>query len=114
MSTNFYYETSEPPIPECEGCGRPLETPYTLHLGKRANGWKFNLWARSREDTWQKIRERLATASRIYDEYDREYSPEQAVALVEEWQDGRAHCDDYPEHSWRDPEGYVMNEREFS
>lgn len=106
MSTAYYYV----PSPPCECCKRSFNENF---IGSSAGGWRFSLAASSRLDTWAEIKERLLVAYRIYNEYDVTLTAAEMIAVVER-DGGRAHCDEYPKDSWRDPEGFVMIEGEWS
>jgi hypothetical protein len=108
MGTNYYYETKP-----CESCGHNE----SLHMGKCSGGWAF-LFRGYRPDEdcsgprieslqdWLKFME--GTPGKLVDEYDRELSVEDFVAMVRGKQGEKSHGD-----GWVDAEGFEFWDREF-
>lgn len=82
MGTNFYVRLNY-----CEHCGRYEP----LHIGKRSCGWKFD-FAWNNFKSINEVREKLKNQT-IIDEYDRTYTYEEFMKIVEELQSGKTHAD---------------------
>ena len=121
MGTNYYLHYDI-----CECCGRHNEK----HIGKSSAGWQFSFRGyRSPEyqppitsfEDWKK---ELQIEGKIFDEYGREISYEDFVALVEKKRSETYNQYDYcKEHSawrnidetdWKDDEGHPFSSTEFS
>lgn len=72
------------------------------------------LHAEDRSDTWEKLKARIQAAYRIWDEYGTHYSASDMISIVEEWQTGKSHAEEYLGHAWHDDAGYVMNSGNWS
>ena len=85
------------------------------HLGQRAGGWQFQFRAYPEigiRDMQSWLRQ-LDNAEWIRDEYSREYDPDDFLEAVEACEDGQPRGL-YGMNYWRDADGHVFSQAEFS
>ncbi|MEK6281897.1 MAG: hypothetical protein AABN95_16205 [Acidobacteriota bacterium] len=118
MGTNYYTVTNV-----CEHCKRH---DHDKHIGKSSAGWTFSFrgyredYDVSKIETFEQWKLELAHA-RIFDEYGKEITLTQFIALVDMKKGERfnhtTYCNtEHPDidYNWLDPEGHSFTGREFS
>lgn len=125
MGTNYYYEpTPITPTAKCSCCGRQLrcgacEADARVHIGKSSAGWRFLFHATPEIRTFEAWKARIGAGGRIVDQYGKECT----LAELEKTVMFRAQIADCLDHKaanpfdasyFRDPEGHVFKDGEFS
>jgi hypothetical protein len=118
VGTNYYVDTPSCPN-ACEHCGATER----LHLGKSSGGWRFLFYA---EPDWPRDEAfahwvRRALSGRITDEYGRETTLADLLALVDKKADGIDHLNRPPGREYGRPDasdfkscGHDFCDRAFS
>jgi hypothetical protein len=124
MGTNYYHRYNA-----CAHCGRYDER----HIGKHSMGWQFSFrgHAKSDEDwnqtiiigSWEQWKEALKEG-KIFDEYRREISLDDFIAMIERSRGKKNHYDylrddprygsSYLSDMWKDTEGWDFTSVGFS
>jgi len=115
MGINYYYRMTK-----FRRLGWGVEEK---HIGKKSSGWQFCFRAHKDEDgkveigSWKDWKEILtrAKAGKIFDEYDKEWTPAEFIAMVEASKIGKNHgeCCGFEDGTWNDSEGWSFCLREF-
>lgn len=124
MGTNYYQRTDI-----CDSCNRYKEK----HIGKSSGGWEFSFQGYNKQEDNPRIqsfedwKRELQADGKIFDEYGKEYSFEEFVALVESKKNGKFndrlnmnHYDNCNKqgfnmyNDWKDKEGHSFTGCDFS
>ena len=117
MGTNYYWKPNTQP---CPTCGHNDDN--SIHIGKSSGGWKFHFHGTEELRSWADWQAKISSGGFIEDEYGgvislddlrrvvtvRGNSPLDQITYYKE------HYPTYEPSIWRDDDGHVFSEGEFS